>query len=160
VILTSNAGVRDVEEYGPGIGFNRGRTISETEQTEKDILNKALKKKFSPEFLNRIDEIIIFNKLSKEVVMSILDNECKDLGMSLREIGEYGFKISKGAKELILEQGYDEKYGARPLRRALERMIENPISELILKGEIKSGDIINVKVVKDSIKIEAEAPNK
>jgi ATP-dependent Clp protease ATP-binding subunit ClpC len=160
VILTSNAGVRDVEEYGPGIGVNRGRTISETEQTEKDILNKALKKKFSPEFLNRIDEIIIFNKLSKEVVMSILDNECKDLGMSLREIGEYGFKISKGAKELILEQGYDEKYGARPLRRALERMIENPISELILKGEIKSGDIINVKVVKDSIKIEAEAPNK
>ena len=160
VILTSNAGVRDVEEYGPGIGFNRGSTISETEQTEKDILNKALKKKFSPEFLNRIDEIIIFNKLSKEVVMSILDNECKDLGISLREIGEYVFKISKGAKELILEQGYDEKYGARPLRRALERMIENPISELILKGEIKSGDIINVKVVKDSIKIEAEVPNK
>lgn len=160
VILTSNAGVKDLEEYGTGIGFNRGKTISETEQTEKDILSKALKKKFSPEFLNRIDEIIIFNKLSKEVVMLILDNECKDLAMSLKEIGEYGFKISKGAKELILEQGYDEKYGARPLRRALERMIENPISELILKGEIKTGNIINVKVVKDSIKIEAETPNK
>jgi ATP-dependent Clp protease ATP-binding subunit ClpC len=160
VILTSNAGVRDVQDFGTGIGFNKGKTIAESEQNEKDILDKALKKKFAPEFLNRIDEIIIFNKLTKDVVMSILENECKDLSDNLKEIGEYQFKISKGAKELVLEQGYDEKYGARPLRRALERMIENPISEMILKGELKPGDIINVKAVKDKLKIESETPNK
>jgi ATP-dependent Clp protease ATP-binding subunit ClpC len=160
VVLTSNAGVKDIEEFGTGIGFNKGRTLVESEQAEKDILNKALKKKFSPEFLNRIDEIIIFNKLSKESVMKILDNECKDLSNNLKEIGEYQFKISKAAKELILEQGYDEKYGARPLRRALERMIENPISEMILKGEIKPSDIISVKALKEKIKIEAENSNK
>ena len=160
VILTSNIGVRDLQDYGTGIGFNANKTIIENEELEKDILNKALKKKFSPEFLNRIDEIVIFNKLSKESVLKILDNECNDLAENLKEIGNYSLKINKGAKDLILEQGYDEKYGVRPLKRALEKLIENPISEMILRGEIKHEDNIFIKTYKNKIKIEVKNSDK
>jgi ATP-dependent Clp protease ATP-binding subunit ClpC len=117
---------------------------------------KALNRKFSPEFLNRIDEIVIFNKLTKENMVEILTNECIDLGNNLFEVNGYDFKITKNAKDLIIEQGYDPKFGARPLRRTLERMVENPIAEMILKGEIQPGNVIKVNAVKGLIKIEAQ----
>lgn len=154
VILTSNTGSRKLEEFGEGIGFRPSNTIAEKAHAEKEILKKALNHKFSPEFLNRIDEIIIFNKLSKDDVFYILNIECEDLKDNLFEVGEYDFKISKAAKEIIINEGYDPKFGARPLKRTLERLIENPIAEMILKGELKPGDTIKVGVVKDSIKIE------
>jgi ATP-dependent Clp protease ATP-binding subunit ClpC len=156
VILTSNTGARQAEEFGGGVGFKSGDTLARKEEAEKAILMKALNRKFSPEFLNRIDEIIIFNRLTKENVMRILDNECESLGENLYEVNEYGFKITKAAKDLIIEQGYDPKFGARPLRRTLERLVENPISEMILKGLIKKGDTIKVNVIKGVIKIEVQ----
>lgn len=152
VILTSNTGSRKVQEFGTGIGFG-GKTVAEQQEVEKSIINKALKSKFAPEFLNRIDEVIIFNSLTKEVVMSILDKECKELSENLYDVGEYNLKISKGAKDIILDQGYDPKYGARPLRRSLERLIENPVAEMILKGTLKEGDTIKVTSIKGSLKI-------
>ena len=154
VILTSNTGSRKIEEFGEGIGFRPASTIAETAHVEKEILKKALNNKFSPEFLNRIDEIIIFNKLTKEDIFYILNNECEELKNNLFEVGEYDFKISKAAKEIIINEGYDPKFGARPLRRALERIVENPIAEMILRGTIQMGDIIKVTAVKDVIKIE------
>jgi len=154
VILTSNTGSRKIEEFGEGIGFRPASTIAETAHVEKEILKKALNNKFSPEFLNRIDEIIIFNKLTKEDIFYILNNECDELKNNLFEVGEYDFKISKTAKEIIINEGYDPKFGARPLRRALERIVENPIAEMILRGTIQRGDIIKVTAVKDVIKIE------
>lgn len=150
VILTSNTGSRKIQDFGTGIGFER-KTVAEQQDAEKGIINKALKSKFAPEFLNRIDEVIIFNSLTKDVVMSILNKECKELAENLQEVGEYTLKINKAAKDIILEQGFDPKFGARPLRRSLERLIENPVAEMILKGELKEGDTIKVNGSKGSI---------
>jgi ATP-dependent Clp protease ATP-binding subunit ClpC len=156
VILTSNTGARQVEDFGGGVGFKTDDTLAKREDVEKAILMKALNRKFSPEFLNRIDEIVIFNRLNKEDIMKILDKECDDLAENLYEVNEYGFKINKAAKELIIEQGYDPKFGARPLRRTLERMVENPIAEMILKGEIQQSNIIKVTAIKGEIKIDVQ----
>ena len=153
VILTSNTGSRKVQDFGTGIRFGR-KTVAQQQDEEKSIINKALKNKFAPEFLNRIDEIVIFNTLSKDNVMSILNKECKELANNLLDVGEYVLKISKGAKDIILNQGYDPKYGARPLRRSLERLIENPVAEMILKGELEEGDVIKVTSAKGELKIQ------
>ena len=154
VILTSNTGSRKLEDFGQGIGFESSTKMVDQAEEEKSILRKALKGKFSPEFLNRIDEIVVFNRLTEDNVMEILTKECKELALNLVEVGNYIFKISKGAKDIILNQGYDPKYGARPLRRTLERLIENKISELILKGELKEGGTINVKSTKGELIID------
>ena len=105
---------------------------------------KALNRKFSPEFLNRIDEIIIFNKLQESDIVKILDIECKSLADNLNEVGDYKLKIHKAAKSILVKEGYDPKFGARPLRRTVERLIENPIAEMILRKEISNGDTIKV----------------
>tara|TARA_R110000803_G_scaffold39274_1_gene84702 strand:+ start:699 stop:2720 length:2022 start_codon:yes stop_codon:yes gene_type:complete len=152
VILTSNTGSRKVQDFGSGIGFGT-KTVAQEQQAEKDIINKALKKKFAPEFLNRIDEVIVFNSLTKGVVMSILNKECKELAENLMDVGEYILKINKSAKNIILDQGFDPKFGARPLRRSLERLIENPVAEMILKKEINNGDVINVTTTGGLLKI-------
>lgn len=154
VILTSNTGAKKVQDFGSGLGFKSADTLLQQDQAEKSILMKALNNKFSPEFLNRIDEIVIFNKLSKEDILLILNNECDDLAENLIDVGDYKLKITKTAKDIIIEQGYDPKYGARPLRRTLERLVENPISEMILKGILNQGDTIKVTGAKGLIKIE------
>ena len=155
VILTSNTGSRDLDQFGTGMGFrSKNKTVAQQQQDEKDVINKALKNKFAPEFLNRIDEIVIFNRLSEDNVMGILVNECKELNQTLKEVGGYDLRITKSAREIILKQGYDPKFGARPLKRSLERLVENPIAEMILKGKLTEGDIIKVKGLKGEIKIE------
>jgi ATP-dependent Clp protease ATP-binding subunit ClpC len=154
IILTSNTGSRKLEDFGQGIGFESSTKMVDQAEEEKSILRKALKGKFSPEFLNRIDEIVVFNRLTEDNVMEILTKECKELALNLEEVGNYIFKISKGAKAIILEQGYDPKYGARPLRRTVERLVENKISELIINGELKEGGTINVKSTKGELIIE------
>ena len=154
VILTSNTGSKKLDEFGQGIGFESSSKMVNQVEEEKAILRKALKGKFSPEFLNRIDEIVVFNRLTEDNIMEILTKECKELALNLDEVGNYIFKISKGAKTIILNQGYDPKFGARPLRRTLERLIENKVAELILKGELKEGGTINVKSAKGELIIE------
>ncbi|MBC8397988.1 MAG: ATP-dependent Clp protease ATP-binding subunit [Flavobacteriales bacterium] len=154
IILTSNTGSRKLQDFGQGIGFESSTKMVNQAEEEKTILRKALKNKFSPEFLNRIDEIVVFNRLTEDNVMDILTKECKELAINLEEVGNYIFKISNGAKTIILNQGYDPKYGARPLRRTIERMIENKISEYILKGELKEGGTINIKSTKGELIID------
>jgi len=158
VILTSNTGSRKLEEFGPGIGFNTKQKMATKMEDEKATLRKALKGRFSPEFLNRIDEIVVFNRLGENDVMKILNIECKDLSDNLKEVGNYKLKMSKAAKDIILKEGYDPKYGARPLKRTLERLLENKISELILKGKLHKGGTINVKGNKGTLKIEPINP--
>ena len=153
IILTSNTGSRQLEQFGQGIGFSASSKVAAKAEEEKATLRKALKNKFSPEFLNRIDEIVVFNRLGEDVIFKILTKECKELAENLKEVGKYNFKISKGAKDILISEGYDPKYGARPLRRTLERLVENKISELILKGELKEGGTINVKSSKGSLVI-------
>ena len=144
IIMTSNTGTRELEEFGTGIGF-KARTVADTAQMEKDALVKAMKKRFAPEFLNRIDEIVIFNKLADSDVANILELELEGLKVNLLEVGGYKLRISKAAKQLIMDQGYDEKYGARQLSRTIERLVENRISEMVLKGEVIVGDTISIK---------------
>jgi len=144
IIMTSNTGTREVAEFGPGIGFMT-RTVADVAQHEKDTLMKAMRKKFAPEFLNRIDEIIIFNKLQGSDVEKILDLELAQLSSNLKEIGRYGLRVNSAAKEVIIAEGYSEAYGARQLNRAIESLIENRISEMILKSELREGGVINVK---------------
>jgi|TARA_R110002111_G_scaffold131087_1_gene196046 ATP-dependent Clp protease ATP-binding subunit ClpC len=154
IILTSNTGSRKLQDFGQGIGFESSTKMVNQVEEEKTILRKALKNKFSPEFLNRIDEVVVFNRLTEDNVMDILTKECKELALNLEEVGNYIFKISKGAKTIILNQGYDPKYGARPLRRTVERLIENKISEFILKGDLQEGGTINVKSTKGELIID------
>jgi ATP-dependent Clp protease ATP-binding subunit ClpC len=154
IIMTSNSGSKQVEEFGGGVGFVNP-TIAQQANHESETLRKALKKRFSPEFLNRIDEIVIFNKLGIDIAIKILDKECRDLAENLEEIGDYGFKISKAAKEVIIAEGYDDRYGARQIRRTLERLVEDKISEMILKGDINKGDMIKVNAKDNNLTITA-----
>jgi len=157
IILTSNTGTRELAEFGGGIGFSAGsNTIANRSQFEKDTLLKALQKKFAPEFLNRIDEIVIFNKVKRDDIMKILEIELGTLRENLTEVGGYSLSVQKAAKEFIIDQGYDERYGARQIVRTLERLIENPISEMILKGEIKEGDSISIRLKGESLIITAK----
>ncbi|MAU31374.1 MAG: Clp protease ClpC [Flavobacteriaceae bacterium] len=143
IIMTSNIGVKKIQDFGSGVGF--GTTAKKSQEdsfTRKTIIN-ALQKKFAPEFLNRIDEVIIFNTLSKENIHKIIDIELSKLYQRIEELG-YKIKLSKKAKEFLAKNGYDKKYGARPLKRTIQKHIEDLIASEILNSMINEGDTINI----------------
>lgn len=148
IIMTSNAGTRQLKEFGRGIGFNAGGGIG-TNLNENDkeharsIIQKSLSKQFSPEFLNRLDEIITFNQLDLEAIKKIIDLELKGLVKRINELG-YNISISEEAKEFVALKGYDVQFGARPLKRAIQNYIEDGVCELLLDGKLKNGDIISI----------------
>jgi len=144
IIMTSNTGSRKLEDFGTGVGF-KTRTVADTVELEKSALMTAMTQNFAPEFLNRIDEIVIFNKLKEADVERIVDLEVDLIRKNLIEVGNYKMRISPSAKKIIIAEGYSAKYGARQITRTLERLIENKISELILRGLIHEGDTISVK---------------
>ena len=148
IIMTSNIGSRQIKDYGNGIGFNTSAKEDSFDDESKSIIEKALKKQFSPEFLNRIDETILFKTLNKEDILKIIDLEINIITKRIKDLG-YTAKISKSAKVYIAEQGYDRKNGVRPLKRAIQRLFEDPISELIIDSKIVKGETINVSVSKD-----------
>ena len=136
VIMTSNVGTRELEEYGKGVGFqSAGRNV---ESDRKTVLAKALKKAFPPEFINRVDEQIFFHSLTRENIESIIDIELKDLRERALEAG-YKLTVTPAAKRLVADAGYDPNYGARPLKRAVMRLIEDPVSEFIITDRIMLG---------------------
>ena len=143
LIMTSNIGSRDLMNYGKGVGFDSSAKKATLEATHKSIIDKALRKTFAPEFLNRIDDIIMFNQLSKADLHKIIDIELKGLYSRVAELG-YNIKISPAAKNFIAERGYDPKYGARPLKRAIQKYLEDKMAEAIIKAEIAEGDTISV----------------
>ncbi|PLX06185.1 MAG: Clp protease ClpC [Marinilabiliales bacterium] len=143
LILTSNIGTRQLAEYGKGIGFDTSARKSNIESHAKGIIENALKKAFAPEFLNRIDDVILFNSLSKEDIFKIIDIELHGLYNRVKELG-YNLKLSPAAKNYIAEKGFDPKFGARPLKRALQKYVEDAMAETIIKAEIKEGDTISV----------------
>lgn len=148
IIMTSNAGTRQLKEFGNGIGFNAGG-INGATMNEKDkeyarsIIQKNLSKQFSPEFLNRLDEIITFDQLHLDAIKQIIDIELKGLFKRVNEMG-YKIQISDKAKEFVATKGYDVQFGARPLKRAIQTYIEDGVCELILSGKMQKGDIINI----------------
>ena len=142
IIMTSNIGVRELSEYGTSLGFS-SNSVGNDEERTRNIIEKALKKKFKPEFLNRLDDTIIFNSLEKKDIEKIIYLETAKLEERMKEIG-YGLKIDKKAIEYLCEVGYDVQYGARPLNRAIQRYVEDGIAEEILNENIKEGQTIKV----------------
>ena len=143
IIMTSNVGARQVKEFGQGVGFSTSAKISQAENHEKSVVENALKKVFSPEFLNRIDEIIMFNPLEKEDISKIIEVELQKLYNRTKELG-YTIRLSNKAKDFIAEKGFDKQYGARPLKRAIQRFIEDELAEKIVLSEINEGDTITI----------------
>lgn len=147
IILTSNVGAKELSSFGKSMGFQTDAVIANEEERARSIIEKTLKKKFKPEFLNRIDEIIVFNSLKEEDIHKIIHNELDKLKERIKEMG-YDMKINKAAIEYVAKNGYDEAYGARPLNRAIQRYIEDPIADEILSGNIKEGETINITLDK------------
>lgn len=152
IIMTSNIGVRQLQDFGTGVGFG-----TKSQQEQKDdaaivIIQKALKKAFAPEFLNRIDDMIIFNSLKPEDIHQIIDIELAKLFARINDLG-YSVEMTKTAKKYIGDKGYDEKYGARPLNRAIQKYVEDPLAEEIINSNIKDGDNIKIDFNKKDDKI-------
>ena len=136
IIMTSNSGTRQIKDFGTGIGFQSMPTDEERKQQTRSIVEKALKKQFAPEFLNRLDDIIYFDQLSRQDIERIAEIELKPLMRRISEMG-YTLEISESTKQQIVAEGYDVQYGARPLRRAIQRIIEDPVCEMILEEKIE-----------------------
>ncbi|MBE50970.1 MAG: Clp protease ClpC [Flavobacteriales bacterium] len=148
IIMTSNIGSRQLKDFGQGVGFNTSARRESLDSHSKSIIEKSLSKSFAPEFLNRIDDVIIFNSLSKEDINKIINVELIDVVKRVEEIG-YQVKITKEAMEFIAERGFDKQFGARPLKRAIQKYFEDPLSEEIIKNNIKKGEKITIKLSND-----------
>jgi len=157
VILTSNIGTRQIAEFGHGIGFDTQNKKATRDEQTKSILQKALQKTFAPEFLNRIDDVIMFNSLGKEEINLIIDLELKGLYERVKSLG-YQLKIVTAARDYIADRGFDATYGARPLKRAIQKYLEDPMAEVLIKAGPSDGDIINVgfNAAKSEIKIKIQ----
>ena len=147
IIMTSNIGSRQLKDFGTGVGFSTTAKVGALAKESKGVIENALKKFFSPEFLNRIDDVIVFNSLTKEDITKILDISVKKLLQRIESVG-FQIKLSKPAKDFLAEKGYDKEFGARPLNRAIQKYLEDPLAEEILKQEIQDGDIIKVDLDK------------
>ncbi len=141
IIMTSNVGARQLKEFGTGIGFNTMARQNERDNMERDVIEKELRKRFAPEFLNRVDDIVYFNSLKREDIHRIIDVELSSLFGRVNAMG-YKVNIDESAKDFLLAKGWDENFGARPLKRAIQRYIEDDLAEEIIKAELIPGDTI------------------
>jgi len=141
IIMTSNIGARDLQDFGAGIGFTTGAKASNMDEIMKGTIQNALKKAFSPEFLNRLDDVIVFNSLEREHIHEIIDISLMKLFKRVKLMG-YDLELTEAAKDFLTDKGYDPQYGARPLNRAIQKYLEEPVAEELLKGEITEGDTI------------------
>ena len=148
LIMTSNIGTRDLTEFSSSVGFSHKPMEEKVSDYSKSIIEKALKKTFAPEFLNRIDDLIQFRTLSKEDIFKIIDIELKGLFSRVTQLN-YNITLTDEAKEYIVERGYDVKFGARPLKRAIQKYLEDPMAEFILSGEANAGDTIRIDYDKE-----------
>lgn len=141
IIMTSNIGVRDLKDFGSGIGFTTKASRENDEEVMKATIQNALKRAFSPEFLNRLDDVIVFNSLQREHIHKIIDITLGKLFARILTLG-YTVELSEKAKDFLAEKGYDQQFGARPLNRAIQKYLEDPVAEEILKGEVTEGAVI------------------
>ncbi len=141
IIMTSNIGVRDLKDFGAGIGFANKAKNDNIDDVVKSTIQSALKKAFSPEFLNRLDDVVVFNSLNKEHLFKIIDISLNKLFSRITDLG-YQIELTEKAKEFLADKGYDQQYGARPLNRAIQKYLEDAIAEEILKGDLSEGDVI------------------
>jgi len=149
IIMTSNIGARQVKDFGSGVGFETATIKAQSTEIEKSVIEGALKKTFAPEFLNRIDDIVIFNSLEKENIAEIVEIELEKLFNRVTKLG-YNLALTKEAKAFICNKGFDKKYGARPLNRAIQKYIEDLLAEQVISNKIKEGDAILLDYIKDA----------
>jgi ATP-dependent Clp protease ATP-binding subunit ClpC len=141
IIMTSNIGARQLKDFGQGVGFGTAARVAQSDEHSKSIIENALKKSFAPEFLNRIDDVIVFNALEKKDIDLIIEIELKKLYARIKELG-YNLSLSDTAKAYIAEKGFDKQFGARPLKRAIQKYVEDALAEEIITSKIGSGDEI------------------
>jgi len=152
IIMTSNIGVRQLKEFGDGVGFATAARVQNQDENNKAVIEKALKRTFSPEFLNRVDDVVIFNSLSKEHIFEIIDILMRGVLKRLVNLG-FSLELTPDAKDFIADKGYDAQFGARPLHRAIQKYLEDPLAEEILNMNVKNGDILVADVDKENSKI-------
>lgn len=153
IIMTSNCGTRQLKEFGHGVGFNTTTDASQDKALARSLVKKALQKQFAPEFLNRLDDIIYFDQLDEEAIRKIVDIELRPLKHRINEMG-YTLQLTDEAKDFIGKKGYDAQYGARPLKRALQTLLEDPICELVMSDDVPEiGSIITANVKEEEIKL-------
>ena len=157
IIMTSNAGTRQLKDFGRGVGFNAGSSSAlmlneQDKEHARQIVQKALSKQFSPEFLNRLDEIITFDQLDINAIKQIIDVELKGLYKRIADLG-YTIDLSDEAKAFVAEKGYDVQFGARPLKRAIQNYIEDGISDLIVNGDLPEQAVIHIDKMQDQDKL-------
>ncbi|WP_417265393.1 ATP-dependent Clp protease ATP-binding subunit [Brumimicrobium sp.] len=143
IIMTSNIGARQLQDFGTGVGFGTAARAASADEDQKSVIQNALRKAFSPEFLNRVDDLILFKSLERDDIYKIIDLELITLYKRINELG-YEIELQKEAKDFIVDKGYDSKFGARPLKRAIQKYIEDPLAEQIINSEIKEGDKISL----------------
>ncbi|MEN0048293.1 MAG: ATP-dependent Clp protease ATP-binding subunit [Bacteroidota bacterium] len=158
IIMTSNIGVRQLKDFGQGVGFATKARQTSAEDYTKGVIQNALKRTFSPEFLNRIDDVVIFNSLGKEEIFKIIDITLQDLYKRLSGMG-YELKLTEKAKDFVAEKGFDPQFGARPLNRAIQKYIEDPLAEFILNENLEEGAILeaNMNQEGDGLQIQLAA---
>ncbi len=149
IIMTSNIGARKLKEFGTGVGFGTSSQKSQADANAKSVIEGALKKAFAPEFLNRIDDVIVFNALEREDIHKIIDIELHKLFVRIKDLG-YDLSLSEKAKDYIADKGFDKQYGARPLKRAIQKYIEDTLAEEIVQSKLKEGDAIFMDLDEDN----------
>jgi ATP-dependent Clp protease ATP-binding subunit ClpC len=153
IIMTSNIGSRQLKDFGRGVGFSTNKPDENENEHAKYIIQKALKQAFAPEFLNSVDDVVMFNSLSKKEIGQIIDLEIKELYTRVESLN-YKLKISTAAKDFIAEKGWDPQFGARPLKRAIQKYLEDEMAEIIIKASISEGDTISVGYDKKKEKLQ------
>ena len=159
IIMTSNIGARQLKDFGQGVGFSTSAKTTQADSHSRGVIENALKRAFAPEFLNRIDDVIVFNSLGKDEIFKIIDIELAYLFNRVHLLG-YKIELTLAAKEFIADKGYDSQFGARPLKRAIQKYVEDPIAEEILKGELSEGDTMEIDFDKESGEIKIIDKNK
>lgn len=152
IIMTSNIGARQLKDFGAGVGFTTSARAVNEEENTKSVIEKALKRTFSPEFLNRIDDVIIFNSLQKEHIYTIIDITMKSVLKRLNNLG-FSLELTDEAKGFLADKGYDQQFGARPLHRAIQKYLEDPLAEEILNMNIHDGDVLVADLDKENQKL-------
>jgi ATP-dependent Clp protease ATP-binding subunit ClpC len=152
IIMTSNIGARQIKDFGQGVGFGTAAKKAQEGDHNRGVIEKALKKAFAPEFLNRIDDVVVFNALEKEDIHKIIDIELKKVVHRIEDLG-YKIELSKEAKEFIADKGFDKQYGARPLKRAIQKYIEDLLAEEIVNNRLTEGDqiVLDLEDSKESL---------
>jgi ATP-dependent Clp protease ATP-binding subunit ClpC len=152
IIMTSNIGARQLKDFGAGVGFATSSKIENEDEANKAVIEKALKKTFSPEFLNRIDDVVIFNSLTRDHIFTIIDILMKGVTKRLTTLG-FSLELTADAKNFIADKGFDAQFGARPLHRAIQKYLEDPLAEEILNLSVKSGDVLEADLDKENDKL-------